>query len=39
MHVKLTEEKDSFVWSLTSSGSFTVKSMYLDLLDDQTANF
>jgi hypothetical protein len=36
MHVNLIEEKDSFIWSLTSSGSFTLKSMYLDLLDDQT---
>jgi hypothetical protein len=25
-----------FVWGLTSSGIFSVKSMYLDLLDDDT---
>jgi hypothetical protein len=36
MHVQLSYEKDTFVWSLSSSANFTVKSMYLDLLDDQT---
>jgi hypothetical protein len=29
-------EKDLFVWSLTMSRNFSVKSMYLDLLDDGT---
>jgi hypothetical protein len=34
LQVQLNNEKDIFVWGLTSSGIFTVKSMYLDLLDD-----
>jgi hypothetical protein len=34
--VQLNDEKDVFVWGLTNSGVFTVKSMYLDLLDDDT---
>jgi hypothetical protein len=36
MHVQLSEENDSFIWSLTTSSSFTIKSKYLDLLDDGT---
>jgi hypothetical protein len=36
LQVQLTNEKDIFVWGLTTSGIFTVKSMYLDLLDDDT---
>jgi hypothetical protein len=36
MGVQLSNEKDKFVWSLTTSGLFTIKSMYLDLLDDGT---
>jgi hypothetical protein len=36
MNIQLSNEKDTFVWRLTTSGGFTVKSMYLDLLDDQT---
>jgi hypothetical protein len=36
MSVKLTNEKDVFVWGLTTSGAFMVKSMDLDLLDDDT---
>ena len=36
MDVNLSNEKDIFCWKLTSSGVFTVKSMYLDILDDQT---
>jgi hypothetical protein len=36
MYIQLTNEDDSFVWSLTNLGSFTVKSFYLDLLDDKT---
>jgi hypothetical protein len=34
MTVQLNDEKDVFVWGLTTSRVFTVKSMYLDLLDD-----
>jgi hypothetical protein len=36
LQVHLNDEKDMFVWGLTSSGIFSVKSMYLDLLDDDT---
>ena len=36
MEVNLNEEQDTFVWSLTQSGTFSVKSMYLDLLNDDT---
>jgi hypothetical protein len=36
MHIQLNDEKDTFVWGLTTSGAFTVKSMYLDMLDDDT---
>jgi hypothetical protein len=34
--VQLTNEKDPCIWDLTTFGTFTVKSMYLDLLDDDT---
>ena len=36
MDIHLTADKDKFSWDRTPSGFFTVKSMYLDLLDDQT---
>jgi hypothetical protein len=36
MYVQLSDDKDVFVWNLTNSGAFTVKSMYLDLLDNDT---
>jgi hypothetical protein len=36
MSVNLVDEQDKFVWKLTTSGSFTVKSMYEDLMNDQT---
>jgi hypothetical protein len=36
MSVQLNDDKDVFVWGLTPPGAFTVKSMYLDLLDDDT---
>jgi hypothetical protein len=36
INVQLTNEKDTFIWGLTTSGTFIVKSMYLDLLDDDT---
>jgi hypothetical protein len=36
MPIQLNGEKDRFVWSLTLSGTFTVKSMYLDILEDDT---
>jgi hypothetical protein len=36
MSVQLNNEKDVFVWGLTTYGAFTVKSMYLELLDDNT---
>jgi hypothetical protein len=34
MSVQLNNAKGVFVWGLTTYGAFTVKSMYLDLLDD-----
>ena len=34
MNISLCTQPDSFVWSLTNSGVYTVKSMYLDLLFD-----
>ena len=36
MQVNLADEQDVFVWRLTSSGMFTVISMYLDILNGQT---
>jgi hypothetical protein len=36
MSVQRTDSEDTFRWNLTNSGSFTVKSMYLDLLNDHT---
>jgi hypothetical protein len=34
--VQLTDNDDIFKWSLTTSGMFSVKSMYLDLLNGHT---
>ena len=36
MDVQISNEQDVFVWNLTSTGTFTVKSMYLDLLNGHT---
>jgi hypothetical protein len=36
MRVHLNEETDRFVWSLTTNGLFTVKSMYEDLMNNHT---
>jgi hypothetical protein len=36
MHINLTSETDTFVWGLTKSGRYTVKSMYLDIINDDT---
>jgi hypothetical protein len=36
LQVHLNDDKEMFVWGLTSSCIFSVKSMYLDLLDDDT---
>jgi hypothetical protein len=36
MHIYLNGVKDTSVWGLTPFGSFTVKSMFLELLDDDT---
>ena len=36
INVNLSESTDSFVWKLTTSGEFAVKSMYEDLLDNST---
>ena len=34
--VQLSNNPDKFVWNLTTSGIFSVKSMYLDMMDDDT---
>ena len=36
MDVHLTDAPDKFTWGLNTSGEFTVKSMYLDYLGDNT---
>ena len=36
--IHLTNDEDKFVWKLTSTGLFTVKSMYEDLLNSHTVN-
>jgi hypothetical protein len=36
MNVYLTTQPDTFTWKLTTSGSFTVKSLYLDYMNDHT---
>ena len=36
MDVQLTQQLDTFKWNLTKSKSFTVKSLYLDLLNGHT---
>jgi hypothetical protein len=38
MGVQLTASNDVFRWNLTASGQFSVKSMYLDLLDNPVGN-
>ena len=39
MGVQLSDNNDIFRWSLTPSGLFTVRSMYLDLLDGTAGDF
>jgi hypothetical protein len=34
MAVQLSNEPDRFVWNLTKNDVMTVKSMYLDLMND-----
>jgi hypothetical protein len=36
MSVHLTNETDKFIWNLTESGVYSVKSMYLDLMNGYT---
>jgi hypothetical protein len=36
MEVQLSEEPDKFVWRLTENGKFSVKSFYVDLMNDHT---
>jgi hypothetical protein len=36
INIHLTTQPDTFVWKLTKSGIFSVKSMYLDYMDDHT---
>ena len=38
IRVQLMNEQDQFTWSLTNSGKFTVKSLYLDFMSGH-ANF
>uniref|UniRef100_A0A453DPH5 Uncharacterized protein n=1 Tax=Aegilops tauschii subsp. strangulata TaxID=200361 RepID=A0A453DPH5_AEGTS len=33
MDVQLTDQADTISWKLTTNGIFSVKSMYLDLID------
>jgi hypothetical protein len=34
---RLSNNPDKFIWKLTGSGIFTVKSMYLDLMNSHTS--
>jgi hypothetical protein len=34
MEINLNDEPDKFVWGLTTSGIFSVKSMHADMLND-----
>jgi hypothetical protein len=36
MHIQLNDQEDNFTWKLTSNGVFTVKLLYLDLMNDNT---
>jgi hypothetical protein len=36
MEVNLTDDSDSFIWHLTESGVFSVKSLYTDLMNGHT---
>jgi hypothetical protein len=36
MEINLNDNQDKFVWDLTSSGKFTVKSMCADMLNGHT---
>jgi hypothetical protein len=36
MHINLTSETNTFVWGLTKSGKYAVKSMYLDIINEDT---
>jgi hypothetical protein len=36
MNVHLNDDKDNFIWVLTNSGQYTVKLLYLDLINDDT---
>jgi hypothetical protein len=36
MDIQLSGDQDSFVWNLTPSGVFSVKSMYLDYMNGHT---
>ena len=35
-HINLTNEKDLFIWSLGNNGQFTVHSMYLHIINQNT---
>jgi hypothetical protein len=36
MDIHLTDEKDTFIWKLTDSGQFSVRSLYTELLNGNT---
>jgi hypothetical protein len=36
MHVQLSDELDKFIWNLTVSGNFLVKSLYADFMNGHT---
>jgi hypothetical protein len=39
MDINLSMQPDTFVWKLTTSGKFTVKSFHLDFMNDHTPFF
>jgi hypothetical protein len=36
MNIHLTDEKNTFIWKLTKSGQFSVRSLYAALLNGNT---
>jgi hypothetical protein len=36
MDIHLTDEKDTFIWKLTESGQYSVRSLYAELLNGNT---
>jgi hypothetical protein len=36
IEVQLSEDPDKFIWRLTANGEFSVKSLYVDFMNDHT---